>query len=254
MICCLALAWFATWRAAATLPAAVAQSQGNPYLIASPFEGHAGDAFYLSGFGLPPKSRLYLLMTCPAIFDPSVFPNGNYMHIASSDGPLTDKYGNFTHFLMHAIHLNKISSSLCYIYEEIGGQESFNTVLPAQYAILPNSQRAVPCALRICARLQVSMRKVHHVAVERVQIAESRTPWPGATARIVVSYRGLNPMVVNRTLDVRGGAAADFPIPSNAAQGAPASVWATFKLGRFVGTTRHYIFTLPRSTPDSDAR
>lgn len=233
-----------TWAVLAVLAAAVlparapaAQAAGLSVLIARPSGGHPGDLFYLSGTNLLPNHQYILFFACPDWHTPGVIDQGNYDHILN--GPTTDAHGNFSRFPMHAIRLHGMNESGCHIYSDAGdltatGAGGFGPDIPADYYIYAPGAPLKRCVLHMCdARAVPSPKRVRSGLVENILLHG----WPGAVARVVLSYRGVAALARAVRLNSEGNYRLRMHAPAGVTKRDTVAVRVTFALGKYRDST-----------------
>jgi hypothetical protein len=219
--------------------------------LASPAEGHVGDAIWLSGSGLQPNAQYTLLMSCPNWYDPSVWADQNFQYI--SPGPTTDKNGRFVRFFLSAIQLHNKSGSLCHIYaqppppqpgQNLSPQLPFGPSLPAIYTIVPRSERLPLCDVQICGTVSTSPHPARAGLFATFLIKSGG--WGGAWASVTIAFdvSGAKPIRWSGSLHWDGTYPLSVRIPPQATHVTTASVSATFRLGRATGKARPITFTV----------
>jgi hypothetical protein len=203
-------------------------------LQAYPEHGHSGDAIFLSGYGLPTKKQLTILMACPNWFAPHVWDYGNAQ---LQIGPQTDAAGSFTRFPLRPFHLNVLPSEGCTIYTS-DQEHTFGPDIPAQYSIEPDEQALNPCDVRICARAIARPTKVRAGLYETVTIYGGQARHvqaAGARADVVVNVPGMKPIKKTLYLGIFGTHAFRFQVGQGVKALTRATIQVRCRLGPYQG-------------------
>ena len=215
-------------------------------LFASPAQARVGDTIWLSGSGLAPSTRYFLFVACPTWFDPSVLPSDNYRHIDISQGPKTDANGQFVDYRLHVFALNHLQSSICTVYTSVGGLIGFGPDIPAQYSVVPQSQRLSRCSVQICGSVTMSTKTARSGQYEMFEINSGH--WGGAHSDVTITFnlKGEKPIHWSGSTDWEGTKRLWVRIPTQAAHIVTASISASFHLGRATGKAQPLAFTVVR--------
>jgi hypothetical protein len=222
-------------------PPVVAPTTGVSALIAVPAVGHSGDVIYLSGTGLKPRTRYYVLMACPAaLVDGAVaFQNGNFLWIHGDNGPMTDGHGNFVRFTFRSPVLHKMRQSGCTIYTS-DDVTPFGPDLPATYFIYPAKKTLPKCAITICAGVSLSPVRARTGQYETIRIGPNQqkgyTSWPGARATVKVSFRDAKTVKQSVVLNWAGIGAVKVRVPDGSAP-SQAKVNVSYHIGKYSGSS-----------------
>ena len=200
-------------------------------LRATPSQGHSGSLIDLSGYGLPPHTRLFIMMACPNWADPSVVRYQNLEILPPSQGPKTDADGQFSGFLMRAIRLHHFPSSGCEFYAAYDHVQ-YGPDIPATYTIVPSDRQLPRCSRSMCVKVRAAPRRVRTGLTEHISVRG----WPGARVNINLGYPG-NAHVARVThLDWKGRATFNVPIHGNVSSQTSVRVTARAQLGPQQGT------------------
>jgi hypothetical protein len=217
-------------------PQHATHAAGAPILLVSPFEGHSGDPFYLSGSGYLPNQPLSLVIACPSLFG---FSTARDRNVAILSGPTTNPDGTFSGYAITGFRLHVLPASPCVIYAVYAsatvasgyfvGTALYNIVapnmpLPARAIVIEGHVRATPPRVRAGAK-----EKIHIYGA-----------WGGAFALVTIRFLHQKPRTIGPIhLDWRGQADRTVAVDSSAAsQPGNATVSVTFSLGDKYGGTR----------------
>ena len=169
-------------------PARGAHANNAVILEVWPFEGHAGDTFYLSGSGYLPNNKLSFLVACPNRTDPNVWRFHNW---ELYEGPTTNENGDFSGFAISGFALNGIASSPCEITANYLTpppdltRQLFVCTHCGLYYIVPRGKALPARARSIAGRVTATPQKVRAGVHEKISVTQS---WGGATARVFIRY------------------------------------------------------------------
>jgi hypothetical protein len=192
-----------------------------------PYAGRPGSTFYLSGHGLNPNTRLFILFACPNFQR----ANGNLRIIDPKHGPKTDGKGEFTGWKMTAPRLINGASSGCTVYAQDGTLQFYGPEQPASYYILGPSDPMLPCYKHICVTVDPTPRRVKPGKTENVDVQA----WAGALADVTVTYPGHAPVVQTVKLDWNGSGRIRVPVPKKVPNLSPIRITVHCHLRRATG-------------------
>lgn len=219
-------------------PPVVQPQTGVSALIAVPASGHPGDIIYLSGTGLRPHRRYYVLMACPSALSGDALQNGNVKFIPPLDGPETDAKGNFVRFEFRALMLRRVASSGCTIYTS-DGNTPYGPDIPATYYIFPRGRRLPRCSRTICAGVTLAPRRARSGQSVTIRIGPSAkkgyTSWPGARATVTVNFRGVSAVRRTVTLNWAGAGETTVRVPGGLSVPSEAQVQVGLRIGKYSG-------------------
>jgi hypothetical protein len=201
-------------------------------LAVFPYEGRPGSTLYVSGYGLSPKTRLYIMLACPNY--QVAAQTGNLWIIPPKSGPLTDAKGEFSGWSMKAPKLNRVASQGCAVYAEDGVQQFYGPTQLGLYYILGPKDRVQPCDKRICVTLTPSPKRVKSGRVENVDVQA----WAGARADVTVAYPGYPPAVEKVKLNWNGSGRVRVPVPKDMQDTSHVRITVHCKLGQVTGDRR----------------
>jgi hypothetical protein len=222
-------------------PVVMAPTPGVSALIAVPAVGHSGDLIYLSGTGLKPRTRYYVLTACPsALVNGSIaIQNGNVSFIKAENGPMTDGHGNFVRFTFRALPLHHVKQSGCTIYTS-DGVSLYGPDVPGTYYIYPQKKKLPRCALTICAGISLSPTRARTGQYETITIGPNQqkgyTSWPGAKATVIVSFKGTKSVTQSVVLNWAGVGKVRVHVPDGMAA-SQAKVHVSYHIGNYSGSS-----------------
>jgi hypothetical protein len=196
-----------------------------------PYEGRPGSTLYVSGYGLQPNTRLFIMLACPHF---EVAQPGNLFIFPPKSGPMTDAQGQFSAWKLKAPKLSHVTSSGCAVYAEDGVQGFYGPAQLGSYYILGPQDRVLPCDKRICITLTPSPKRVKSGRVENVDVQG----WAGARADVTVTYPGYPPVVETVKLDWNGSGRVRVPVPSGMQDTSHVRITAHCRLGKATGDRR----------------
>jgi hypothetical protein len=177
-----------------------------------PYAGRPGSTLYLSGYGLKPLTRLYIMFACPNYQEAAQF--GNLLIIPSKIGPKTDSQGQFSGWPMKAPKLNHVVSSGCTVYADDGVSQAMQPYGPTQlgpYYILGPKDPMQPCYKRICVQVTPTPKRVKSGRIENIDVQG----WAGALANVTVTYPGFPAVTQSVKLDWNGSGRVRVPVPKD---------------------------------------
>lgn len=201
-----------------------------------PYEGHQGDAIYVSGRGFRPNTRVILLLACPSIWGPGLA--GNYIY---EPGPFTGRDGSFTAYrFRQKLKLHGVNSSSCLLY--VYYAEAMASDFPVPYNAIANDTPLPLCVRKICAHISERTMQRHGRSYEHIHIQTFGPPigtgkhrhpsllsWDGAKVTVSVTYPHVT--ALTGTIGWDGSATLNIPLPSNLPQRFQSTVHASFRLG-----------------------
>jgi hypothetical protein len=196
-----------------------------------PYEGRPGSTLYVSGYGLNPNTRLYIMVACPNF---QVAQPGNLLIIPPKLGPMTDAQGQFSGWRMKAPKLTHVTSSGCAVYAEDGVQGFYGPSQLGSYYVLGPQDRVLPCDKRICVTLTPSPKRVKSGRVESVDVQA----WAGAHADVTVRYPGYPPVEETIKLDWNGSGRVRVPVPKDMQDTSHVRITVHCRLGQTTGDRR----------------
>ncbi len=200
-------------------------------LRVSPYEGRPGATLYVSGYGLQPNTRLFIMFACPNY---QVAQLGNTFIFPPTQGPLTDARGQFSAWPMKAPRLSHVTSSGCTVYAQDGVGDHYGPAQLGLYYVLGPQDRVLPCDKRICFTLTPSPKRVKSGRIENVDVQG----WAGARADVTVTYPGYPPVVETVKLDWNGSGRVRVPVPKGMQDTSHVRITAHCRLGKATGDRR----------------
>ncbi len=197
-----------------------------------PYEGRPGSTLYVSGYGLNPKTALYILFACPNDFDPHASEWNNITIIAPPFGPKTNDQGDFAGWSMKVPHLNHVASSGCAVYAYDGGTSGYGPAQPGTYYILGPKDKVLPCDVRICMTVTPVPKRVRSGRFENIEVQA----WGGAIANVQVTFPGFGRALQTVDLDWNGSGHARIPVPGGMADTSNVRISVHCRLGKAAGT------------------
>jgi hypothetical protein len=199
-----------------------------------PYEGRPGNTLYVSGFGLNPNTKLYILIACPNFQEEK---NGNLRIIPPPFGPKTDGAGQFTGWHMQAPKLVGLVSSGCTVYAQDStttGGAGYGPTQLGSYYILGPSNPLLPCDRHICVTATPTPKRVKSGRIENVDVQG----WAGATADVTVAYPGYPNVVQRKKLDWNGSGRVRVPVPKDMQDTSHVRITVHCQLGPVTGNTK----------------
>lgn len=196
-----------------------------------PYEGRPGATLYVSGYGLKPNTRLFIMFACPNF---QVAQLGNLFIIPPKQGPLTDAQGQFSGWKMKAPRLTHVTSSGCTVYAQDGVGDHYGPAQLGSYYVLGPQDHILPCDKRICLNLTPSPKRVKSGRIENVDVQG----WAGARADVTVTFPGYPPVVETVKLDWNGSGRVRVPVPKAMQDTSHVRITAHCRLGQVTGDRR----------------
>jgi hypothetical protein len=207
----------------------------NSALRVFPYAGRPGSTLYLSGYGLKPLTRLYIMFACPNYQEAAQY--GNLEIFPPKVAPKTDSQGEFSGWTMKAPKLNHVVSSGCTVYADDGVSQAQQPYGPSQlgpYYILGPRDPMQPCYKRICVQITPTPKRVKSGRIENIDVQG----WAGAIASVAVTYPGYPQVTQTVKLNWNGSGRVRVPVPKDMQDTSHVRITVHCHLGQATGDRR----------------